>query len=96
LESQHKYADLEVEELLFVPRGKLSWKDCLRKRILWAPLLTLFYCLFHKRLIFDGWPGIYYSLQRTYEGLLLSLNLLDARLHPQSTAKPLNRKAIRD
>jgi hypothetical protein len=36
--------------------------------------------MFGKRLILDGWPGVFYSLQRTYAELLLSLKLLDARL----------------
>jgi hypothetical protein len=36
--------------------------------------------LFWKRLIFDGWPGVYYSLQRTFAELLLSLEILDRRL----------------
>lgn len=95
LESQSKYADLEVEKLTSAPPGSLGWKDRLRKRILWAPPLTLFYCLFYKRLILDGWPGIYYSLQRTYAELLLSLKLLDARLKPRATESP-NRENLRD
>jgi glycosyltransferase involved in cell wall biosynthesis len=80
LASQSNYADLEAAKLLAVNDGLLSWKDRLRKRIVWAPLLTFFYCMISKRLVLDGWPGIYYSLQRTYAELLLSLKLLDARL----------------
>ena len=80
LANQSKYADLEVEKLLSAPSETLGWKDRLRKRILWAPLLTFFYCMFYRRLVLDGWPGIYYSLQRVYAEFLLSLKLLDARL----------------
>jgi hypothetical protein len=43
-------------------------------------------CLFRKGLILDGWPGIYYSLQRTYVELLLSLRLLEARLNGDRSA----------
>jgi glycosyltransferase involved in cell wall biosynthesis len=81
LASQSKYADLEVEKLLSSAADQLSWKDRLRKQIVWAPLLTLLYCLFGKRLILDGWRGIFYTLQRVYAELLLSLRLLDARLN---------------
>ncbi len=80
LVDQNRYADEEVKKLLSVPAATLGWKDRLRKRILWAPWLTLMYCLFYKRLVLDGWPGILYALQRTYAELLLSLKLLDARL----------------
>lgn len=95
LESQSKYADLEVEKLTSVPDSTLGWKDRLRKRILWAAPLTQLYCLFYKGLILDGWPGIYYSLQRTYAELLLSLKLLDARLKPRASESP-NRENSRD
>ena len=65
--------------------------------MLWAPTLTLAYCLFWKRLILDGWPGVYYSLQRTYAELLLSLELLDRRLRGKAVSgQPLaiSKKAI--
>jgi len=80
LREQCRYAELEVGKLRSIQPANISWKDRLRKTIIWAPPLTLFYCLFYKRLILDGWPGIYYSLQRTYAELLLSLKLLEARL----------------
>lgn len=80
LESQTQYADLEVEKLLSKLPDKLNWKDRLRKKIVWAPVFTLFYCLFRKGLILDGWPGIYCTLQRVYAELLLSMKLLEAKL----------------
>jgi glycosyltransferase involved in cell wall biosynthesis len=80
LRSQHFYAVLEAEKLLTADRSRLGWKDRLRRGIIWAPPLTLLYCLFYKNLILDGWPGVYYALQRTYAELLLSLELLDRRL----------------
>lgn len=82
LASQAKYAALEGDKLLTTPSERLGWKDRLRKLIVLAPPLTLMYCLFVKLLILDGWPGLYYSLQRTYAELLLSLELLDRRLRP--------------
>jgi glycosyltransferase involved in cell wall biosynthesis len=85
LQSQQKYAALEADKLLATGNASIGWKDWLRKQILWAPPLTLLYCLLFKGLIIDGWRGIYYSLQRTYAELLLSLELLDRRFaHPKN------------
>ena len=76
LAAQNKYADLEVAKLLAAPLSTLEWKDRLRRRILWMPLLTCSYCLLYKSLWLDGWPGIYYTFQRVYAEFLLSLKLL--------------------
>lgn len=89
LGDQVRYADQEVEKLLSVPVAALGWKDRLRKRVLWAPWMTFFYCLLYKRLLLDGWPGILYSLQRTYAELLLSLKLLDAKLRGRESLSNL-------
>ena len=88
LRSQQQYAKLEADKLLATEIHSLSWKDRLRRKFVWAPPLTMFYCLFYKGLILDGWPGIYYSLQRTYAELLLSLELLDRRLRGRPAALP--------
>jgi glycosyltransferase involved in cell wall biosynthesis len=80
LVAQSKYADLEVAKLRAAAPGSLDWKDRLRRRILWMPLITALYCLVYKRLVFDGWPGIYYSFQRVYAEFLLSMKLLAAKL----------------
>jgi hypothetical protein len=87
LKSQHNYAALEANKLLAADSGMLGWKDRVRRSIIWAPPLTLLYCLLYKGLLFDGWPGIYYSLQRTYAELLLSLELLDRRLRGRPAAQ---------
>jgi glycosyltransferase involved in cell wall biosynthesis len=86
LAAQASYAALEADKLLGAAPGRLGWKDRLRRGVLWAPPLTLAYCLFWKRLILDGWPGIYYSLQRTYAELLLSLELVDRRLRGKAVS----------
>lgn len=78
--SQLKYADLEADKLYGTPKAKLGWKDRVRTKIVLAPPLTLFYCLFYKLLILDGWAGIYYTMQRVLAELLLSLTLLDRKL----------------
>lgn len=78
--SQSKYAILEAEKLLSVDATSLGWKDRIRLHIVVAPILTFFYCLICKGLLFDGWHGIYYTLQRVFAELLLSLALIDVRL----------------
>lgn len=87
LKSQAAYIPLEAEKLLVSPNHLLGWRDRIRKKILLAPLLMAFYTLIIRRLLFDGWPGIYYSLQRVYAELLLSLELLDRRLNGKEQSK---------
>jgi glycosyltransferase involved in cell wall biosynthesis len=78
--AQDRYAQLEAEKLLAQPISELRLQDWIRRRIIVAPGLMFFYTLFAKGLIFDGWPGWFYVLQRTYAELLLSLRLIEARL----------------
>lgn len=80
LRSQFKYAKQEAEKLSTISGESLGWKDRLRKKIICAPFLTLIYCLMYKRLLLDGWRGVFYSLQRTFAELTLSLALLDRQL----------------
>tara|TARA_A100001391_G_scaffold191591_1_gene165073 strand:+ start:2530 stop:3351 length:822 start_codon:yes stop_codon:yes gene_type:complete len=82
--AQLRYANAEATKLSGNQGSDLGWKDRLRKKIVFAPLLTPAYCLFVKRLIFDGWAGIFYTLQRTFAELTLSLVLLDRFLQGQS------------
>jgi hypothetical protein len=79
LDSQRKYAVLEVEKLL-AHEGPLGWPDRLRKMIWPAAPAAFFYTLIVKRILFDGWPGWFYVLQRTYAELVLSLLLLEHKL----------------
>ena len=80
LASQSKYAVLEAEKLASSTPANLGWKDRLRLQIAFAPFLTAVYCLFWRLLILDGRAGLFYTLQRVYAELLLSLELLDRKL----------------
>ena len=80
VKSQLAYASLEADKLLSTDSGMLGWKDRIRRWIVLAPVLTVVYCLFGRLLILDGKAGLYYTLQRAYAELLLSLELLDRRL----------------
>lgn len=87
LKSQATYASREADKILSAAPGTLKWKDRLRTRLVFAPFLTVFYCLFFKLLILDGLTGLYYTLQRVYAELLLSLELLDRRLMRRDVAE---------
>jgi glycosyltransferase involved in cell wall biosynthesis len=80
LDSQRSYAALEARKLTETPRTAKSLADRIRTWIWPAVPAAFFYTLVVKRCLFDGWPGWYYVLQRTYAELLLSLDLLDRRL----------------
>jgi glycosyltransferase involved in cell wall biosynthesis len=47
-----------------------------RTRVL-APFLVFFHCLFIKGLIFNGWAGWYYTLQRTMVEILFAIRLIE-------------------
>jgi glycosyltransferase involved in cell wall biosynthesis len=79
LAAQDRYARLEVEKLFSTDRAKLSLQDRIRRQIIPAPFLVLFYTLFAKGLILDGWPGWYYAFQRTLAEIILSLRLIEAK-----------------
>ena len=79
LESQRQYARQEACKLLEQTDAPLSLADRLRRSIWPAAPAALVYTLLVKGCLFDGWPGWYYALQRTYAELLLSLELLDRR-----------------
>ncbi|MEQ1842210.1 MAG: glycosyltransferase family 2 protein [Verrucomicrobiales bacterium] len=83
LDSQRKYAALEADKLSREIPGSGA-ADHLRKMIWPAAPAAFLYTLFFKGLILDGWPGIFYALQRTYAELLLSLELLDRRIKGKS------------
>lgn len=80
LESQRRYAALEANKLMDGGNAKRSLSDRIRLWIWPTVPATLMYALIVKRCLFDGWPGWFYALQRTYAEVLLSLELLDRRL----------------
>ncbi len=86
VESQDRYMRLEAEELLSARWASLSWTRRIRKMRFIAPFAMLFYCLFVRGLVLDGRAGIFYSFQRTFAELLLSLRLLQHDLSPESRA----------
>ena len=43
-------------------------------------MVVLFYTLFVKLCLLDGWPGWYYALQRVTAEILIALEIIDRRL----------------
>jgi glycosyltransferase involved in cell wall biosynthesis len=80
LDSQRKYALLEAEKMSNDPGSAKGMPDRLRRMIWPAAPAAFLYTLVVKGLLLDGWPGLFYVLQRTYAELLLSLQLLDRKL----------------
>lgn len=80
LNSQSRYADSERIKLLSVAKNTLSMADRIRLKIILAPFIILIYCLILKGCLFDGKNGWYYSFQRMYFEVLLSLKLMEAKL----------------
>ena len=80
LQSQDRYAVLESKKLLNAVSASLPMQDRMRKFILPAPFVVFFYTLLGKGMLFEGWPGWYYVLQRTIAEMILSLRLIEARL----------------
>lgn len=78
--AQSRYTDLEVEKLAKARFGDLRVQDKLRKFIFIAPPLVLLYALFARGLVFDGWAGFHYAIQRTVAELLLSAKLIESRI----------------
>jgi len=59
----------------------LSFNSKLRKKIVATPMMMFFFCLFAKRMIFNGWYGWHYTLQRTIAEMLLSLRLTEEKIN---------------
>jgi glycosyltransferase involved in cell wall biosynthesis len=82
--SQRGYASEEASYLLEAAPGELSRVDKIRLMGWPSPILVLFYTLFAKGCIMDGWPGWYYALQRLAAETLIALEVVDRRLRCKS------------
>ncbi len=77
LNSQNKYMILESKKLLETPVSELSLADRVRRQKILAPFVIPIYCLVVNGVIFDGWAGMYYTLQRTLAEILLAIHLIE-------------------
>ena len=77
LNSQSVYSLKETQKLTGASNLESSFISNIRKTKILAPLFIFFYCLFIKGLIFNGWRGWYYTLQRTIVEMLFALRLIE-------------------
>jgi glycosyltransferase involved in cell wall biosynthesis len=77
---QLRYSAQEARHLTATPVSELNGADRVRRAVVLAPPLVFAYALVGQRLLLDSWPGWYYTLQRTFAEMLLSLRLVEARL----------------
>ncbi|WCT13839.1 glycosyltransferase family 2 protein [Mucilaginibacter jinjuensis] len=79
LSNQDGYSIRECDKLLNLDtNGGNSLINRFRRTKVLAPFFVFFYCLFVKGLIFNGWAGWYYTLQRTMVEMLFALRLMEA------------------
>ncbi len=83
--SQQRYAQIEARYLIETPNANLKRSDRIRRLGWAAPIGVLFYALFVKGCILDGWPGWYYALQRLCAETLIALEVLERRLRGSET-----------
>jgi glycosyltransferase involved in cell wall biosynthesis len=79
LSNQDGYAIKESKKLLSTPLSQLSLTSKIRKTKIFAPVFVFFHCLFVKGLIFNGWTGWHYTIQRTMVEMLLALRLIEEK-----------------
>ena len=80
LASQVRYARLEADLLCARSWREVGWPDRLRKLLVLMPPLVFIYCLTVVGGILDGWPGLYYALQRAIAEAVLSLALIERKV----------------
>lgn len=80
LSNQASYSIKEAEMLNGTSNVHLPFIFKLRKTKIFAPFLVFFYCLFIQGLIFKGWRGWHYTLQRTIVEMLIALRLIEKKL----------------
>lgn len=77
LSNQDGYAIKEANKLISSSSVGLPMSAKIRKTKVLAPFIVFFYSLFIKGLIFNGWRGWHYTLQRTMVEIILALRLIE-------------------
>jgi glycosyltransferase involved in cell wall biosynthesis len=77
MSNQDGYSIRECHKLLNTPLEALPWSGKIRRNKVLAPFIVFFYSLFVKGLIFNGWRGWHYTLQRTMVEIVLALRLIE-------------------
>jgi len=88
LSGQVRYMQRELNWMRTHNDGLARW---LRLRPPLMPIAVFLYCLFGKGLLLNGRAGIFYALQRMVAEAVLSLMILEQKLHKQVDASALSR-----
>jgi len=83
LGAQDRYAQLECDLLAGRKWADLRWQDRLRKLMFVTPWLVPLYCLTVGKGFMDGWPGLYYAMQRGVAEAVLSLKLMEKKFRSE-------------
>ncbi len=95
LASQQKYARLEADHLVSMPKSELRRVDRIRRMGWPAPFLVFFYTLLVKGCVLDGRRGWMYVLQRTAAEIMIALNVVDGRLRSHGAGTQDSARATR-
>lgn len=87
LAAQVRYMRLEAEKLGSASAVSLGWLDRLRRLIVIAPPAMFVYCYVVRGGLLDGWPGLFYALQRATAEAILSLYLVERMLMSDHAAR---------
>ncbi|HSS19390.1 MAG TPA: glycosyltransferase family 2 protein [Pyrinomonadaceae bacterium] len=90
--AQSRYTKLEAVKLLSSNPETLGWTDRIRRWRVVAPVAMVFYCLFIRGGLIDGWAGFYYAFQRSLAELMLSLYLIDHDLGRRAKSRAQSAK----
>lgn len=77
LSNQDGYAIKECNKLVASNGEGLAISAKIRKTKVFAPFIVFIYSLFIKGLIFNGWRGWHYTLQRTMVEIILALRIIE-------------------
>ena len=85
--NQDKYSIRECAKLLDTSsENSGSLVNKIRRTKILAPFIIFFYCLIVKRLVFCGWYGWHYTLQRTFVEMLFALRMIEeTKLKPSNS-----------
>jgi glycosyltransferase involved in cell wall biosynthesis len=79
ISNQAGYSIKETKKILTTPNKQLPLSGKIRKNMIVAPFFVFFYSLFVQGLIFNGWKGWHYTLQRTMVEITMALRLIEEK-----------------
>jgi glycosyltransferase involved in cell wall biosynthesis len=77
--NQAGYSIKETKKMITTPNELLPFSGKIRKNMIVAPFIVFFYSLFVQGLIFNGWKGWHYTLQRTMVEIMMALRLIEEK-----------------